>query len=121
MPTQASKRGSQRLTKVLDNTDKAAKVLGLRHSLYVGNTIEWITPEEEYSTNLGSIEHGNPRIPPPDKGSKACLFMLSAFIIEAVMWGKFIPISLLPTISFLLFSARIGLPELPLNFCFRFF
>jgi hypothetical protein len=29
-------------------------------------------------------------IPPPDRGSKAILFMISAFIIEAIMWGKFL-------------------------------
>jgi hypothetical protein len=27
-------------------------------------------------------------IPPPDRGSKAILFMISVFIIEAIMWGE---------------------------------
>lgn len=32
-------------------------------------------------------------VPPADGGAKAMLFMLSAFVIEAVMWGETISIS----------------------------
>jgi hypothetical protein len=28
------------------------------------------------------------KVPPPDRGSRALLFMISAFIIEAIMWGR---------------------------------
>jgi hypothetical protein len=31
----------------------------------------------------------DPNIPPPDRGSRAIFFMISAFIIEAIMWGTY--------------------------------
>jgi hypothetical protein len=43
------------------------------------------TPDGKTEKPLPEI----PTIPPPDRGSKAILFMISAFIIEAIMWGEF--------------------------------
>ncbi|KAF2669109.1 MFS general substrate transporter [Microthyrium microscopicum] len=68
MPTSDDTKGNRRLPAALANTKHAENTLASASTLY--------TPENEKFD-----------IPPPDGGTKAYLFMLTAFIIEAVMWG----------------------------------
>jgi hypothetical protein len=42
------------------------------------------------SESLESLVKSHDNVPPPDRGSKALMFMISAFIIEAIMWGMLI-------------------------------
>jgi hypothetical protein len=97
---------SQRLSRALDKTDRASRAIGLRTSIYVGSSFDlsWKPQEEMWSPSsdapseaplkaplkVSQIKDKKPDIPPADKGKRAYLFMLSAFIIEAIMWGEFI-------------------------------
>jgi hypothetical protein len=93
---------SQRLSRALDKTDRASRAIGLRTSIYVGSSFDlsWKPQEEMWSPSSDApseaplkvtpIKDKTPKLPPADKGKRAYLFMLSAFIIEAIMWGEFI-------------------------------
>lgn len=101
---------SQRFSRVLDKTDRTSRNLGLRNSLYFGSTEELLwtkdeeiwNPEESAWSSPLSMEAPKdlvPELPPADRGRRAYLFMLSAFIIEAIMWGmSYSPSSLINTI-----------------------
>jgi hypothetical protein len=108
---------SQRFSRALDRTDRASRAMGIRSSIYMGSSFDlhWKKDEEDWFTT--SLSSESPTIespsseaplrktaplkektkekepPPADKGRRAYLFMLSAFIIEAIMWGEFIVFS----------------------------
>ena len=90
MPQDSDSKTSQRLSKVLDSTDRASKVLGLRNSIYVGGPTELIAQDDSLWSASDETEDVKPELPPADGGTKAFLFILSAFTIEAIMWGKFV-------------------------------
>jgi hypothetical protein len=76
----SASRASQRLSRVLV-IDKAIDALTEQHEeAQAFAAIE--------AAEYNQAEYAKPRLHPADRGSKAYCFMLSAFIIEAIMWGE---------------------------------
>jgi hypothetical protein len=80
----SASRASQRFSRVLV-LDKAIDELVQRHEEEedVRASVEAVSV-----TTLEAVENAKTRLPPTDRGTQAYLFMLTAFAIEAIMWGE---------------------------------
>lgn len=86
-------RASQRFSRVLV-LDKAIDALAELHE----------EDEEALASIFTDEDDAKTRLPPTDRGSNAMLFMVAAFVIEAVMWGEFAYIPIPFRFTFLLFN-----------------
>jgi hypothetical protein len=82
-PMRSASRASQRFSRVLV-LDKAIDALAEQHE--EEEILAAIDAKTYPTTEV--VEVAKTRLPPTDKGAKAYLFLLSAFTIEAIMWGK---------------------------------
>jgi hypothetical protein len=79
----SASRASQRFSRVLV-LDKAIDELVQRHEEEdVRASIEAVSV-----TTHEAVENAKIKLPPTDRGTQAYLFMLTAFAIEAIMWGE---------------------------------
>jgi hypothetical protein len=78
----APSRASQRFSRVLV-LDKAVDALRELHEEDFDDGITIVESHDDHEAAKRS------NLPPTDRGLRAYLFMLSAFTIEAIMWGKF--------------------------------
>jgi hypothetical protein len=79
----STSRASQRFSRVFV-LDKAIDALAERHEqegvFAAADTFSVTTSE--------AVDNAKTRLSPSDRGTRAYLYMLAAFIIEAIMWGK---------------------------------
>jgi len=52
----------------------------------------WMAPQPAANTEFENIDVGDVDLPPIDGGRRAWLFMVGAFMVEGLMWGKY-PVS----------------------------
>jgi len=50
----------------------------------------WMAPRPAANTEFENIDGGNVDLPPIDGGRQAWLFMVGAFMVEGLMWGKYL-------------------------------
>ena len=100
----SASRASQRFSRVLV-LDKAIDALVEQHEQE-----EVLAAIEAKRYPAEAVEIAKTRLPPTDRGIKAYLFLLSAFIIEAIMWGEY---------DNCLFLYQISSVLLSLEFCFE--